>query len=187
MGEPRKGVPEYPAVAIHEAVINAVVHRDYSAFVRGTYIQIRLFADRLEIESPGGLFGNVTEETRETNRSTRNEALMRLMEDNDLVENRGSGIGAMITAMRGANLEPPCFEDTRTLFRVTFSNLRLMNPETIAWLNQGDCPLIARTPRDAQIWPTPAPLRIVCRCPHSSLPNGVSGDARRSRRSPTAA
>ncbi len=131
----RRDIPEYPAVAIREAVINAVVHRDYSAFVRGTYIQIRLFADRLEIESPGGLFGNVTEETLETNRSTRNEALMRLMEDNQLMENRGSGIRTM-NAMRAANLEPPRFEDTRSLFRVTFSNLSLMNPETITWLNQ---------------------------------------------------
>src|SRR5208337_4665842 len=76
----RRDIPEYPHEAVREAIVNAVAHRDYSRFVRGSYIQIRLFADRLEIQSPGGLFGNVTEENLETEHSTRNCVLMRLME-----------------------------------------------------------------------------------------------------------
>jgi hypothetical protein len=60
---------------------NAVAHRDYSSYVRGSYIRVRLFADRLEIQSPGGLFGNVTEENLEEESSTRNSILMRLMEN----------------------------------------------------------------------------------------------------------
>ena len=55
-------IPEYPQAALREAIANAVAHRDYSSYVRGSYIQIRMFADRLEIQSPGGLFGNVTVE-----------------------------------------------------------------------------------------------------------------------------
>ena len=43
----RRDIPEYPEEAIREAVVNAVAHRDYSHFVRGSYIQIRLFADRI--------------------------------------------------------------------------------------------------------------------------------------------
>ena len=121
---------------MREAVVNAVAHRDYSHFVRGSYIQIRLFADRLEIQSPGGLYGNVTEERLEVEQSTRNRLLMRLMEDVQLVENRGSGIRGMLDAMRQANLEPPRFEDKRTSFWVTFRNHTLMSPEAIAWLNQ---------------------------------------------------
>jgi ATP-dependent DNA helicase RecG len=104
--------------------------------VRGSYIQVRLFADRLEIQSPGGLFGNVTEENLETEHSTRNCALMRLMEDLHLVENRGSGIKAMLEAMRNANLEPPRFDDRRSSFCVTFKNHTLMSPGAIAWLNR---------------------------------------------------
>lgn len=121
-------------------MINAVAHRDYSHYVRGAQIQIRLFADRLEIQSPGGLYGNVTEETLGDEdsppSSSRNRILIKFLEDLGLVENRGSGVRAMIGAMRRANLEPPCFEDRRTSFRVTFRNHTLMSPATITWLNQ---------------------------------------------------
>jgi ATP-dependent DNA helicase RecG len=138
----RRDVPEYPEEAVREAVVNAVAHRDYSHFVRGSYIQIRLFADRLEVQSPGGLYGNVTVETLEDEQSTRNRLLIRLMEDRHLVENRGSGIKTMIAATRKANLAPPRFHDKRSSFWVTFRNHTLMSPEAIAWLNQfADRPL----------------------------------------------
>src|SRR5713101_8958357 len=95
-----------------------------------------MFADRLEVQSPGGLFGNVTVENIEEEHSTRNARLMRMMEDWHIVENRGSGIKAMLQAMRTANLEPPRFNDRRTSFWVTFRNHTRMSPEAIAWLNQ---------------------------------------------------
>jgi ATP-dependent DNA helicase RecG len=132
----RQDIPEYPERAVREAIVNAIAHRDYSHFVRGSYIQIRLFADRLEIQSPGGLYGNVTEDTIEHEQSTRNRLLMRMMEDLHLVENRGSGIRAMLEAMRQANLEPPRFQDRRSSFWVTFRNHTLMSPPAITWLNQ---------------------------------------------------
>src|SRR6478672_2540667 len=66
-------------------ISNAIAHRDYSAYVRGSYVQIRIFADRLEIQSPGGLFGNVTVENLEEEHSTRNARLMRMMEDMHIV------------------------------------------------------------------------------------------------------
>ncbi len=132
----RRDIPEYPIEAVREAVVNAVAHRDYSQYVRGSYVQIRLFADRLEIQSPGGLYGNVTEETLEDEQSTRNRVLMQLMEDLRLVENRGSGIRTMIEAMRAASLGPPRFQDKRSSFWVTFYNHTLMNPAAVTWLNQ---------------------------------------------------
>lgn len=132
----RRDIPEYPVEALREAIVNAVAHRDYSRFVRGSYVQVRLFADRIEIQSPGGLYGSVTEDNIEEEQSTRNRVLMRLMEDSQLVENRGSGIRAMIEAMRGANLEPPKFEDKRNSFWVTFRNHTLMGPAEVEWINQ---------------------------------------------------
>jgi ATP-dependent DNA helicase RecG len=132
----RREIPEYPREAVREVIVTALAHRDYSPYVRGGYIQIRLFAARVEVQSPGGLFGNVTVENMEDEQSTRNARLMRMMEDVHIVENRGSGIRAMLDALRGANLEPPRFDDRRSSFQVTFRNHTLMNPEAIAWLNQ---------------------------------------------------
>lgn len=138
----RRDLYEYPQEALREAIANAVAHRDYSPYVRGSYIQIRMFADRLEVQSPGGLFGNVTVDNIEEEHSTRNVRLMRMMEDMHIVENRGSGIKAMLSALRDANLEPPAFDDRRSSFKLTFRNHTLMNPDAIAWLNQfADLPL----------------------------------------------
>jgi len=50
----RRDIPEYPREALREAIANAIAHRDYSSYVKGSYIQIRMFADRLEVQSPGG-------------------------------------------------------------------------------------------------------------------------------------
>jgi ATP-dependent DNA helicase RecG len=61
---------------------------------------------------------------------------MRMMEDMQVVENRGSGISAMLHAMREANLEPPRFDDRRASFKVTFHNHTLMTKEAVSWLNQ---------------------------------------------------
>ena len=132
----RRDIPEYPLRALREALANAVAHRDYSGYVQSSYIEVRLYADRIEVKSPGGLFGNVTVDNLEDEHSTRNGRLMRLLEDVQVVENRGSGIRGMLQAMREANLEPPRFDDRRASFLVTFRNHTLMNPESIAWLNR---------------------------------------------------
>jgi ATP-dependent DNA helicase RecG len=138
----RRDVPEYPREAFREALANAAAHRDYSSYVRGSYIRVRMFADRLEVQSPGGLHGNVTVDNLEDEHSTRNARLMRMMEDMHVVENRGSGIKSMLQALRDANLEPPKFDDRRSSFLVTFRNHTLLNPQAIAWLNQfADHPL----------------------------------------------
>jgi ATP-dependent DNA helicase RecG len=80
--------------------------------------------------------GNVTIDNLEDEDSTRNARLMRMMEDMHVVENRGSGIRAMLHAMREANLEPPRFDDRRTSFTITLHNQTLMTPEAIQWLNR---------------------------------------------------
>jgi len=56
----RTDKPEYPVEAIREAMLNALIHRDYSHFTEGTPIQIDFFTDRMEIHSPGGLYGRMT-------------------------------------------------------------------------------------------------------------------------------
>jgi len=132
----RQDIPEYPRAAIREALVNAVAHRDYSSAARGSHVQVKLFSDRLEIASPGGLYGNVTVDTLEESQSARNRQLIRMMQDIRLVENRGSGIDSMVEAMRAAGLEPPQFSDDRKRFTVVFRNHTLvLDDDGVAWLN----------------------------------------------------
>jgi ATP-dependent DNA helicase RecG len=129
-------VPEYPEEAVREAIANAVAHRDYSPMAQGSQVRIEMYADRLVIITPGGLHGPVNEDNLEEETTTRNQLLMRLLEETGVVENRGSGVPMMIAAMREAHLEPPQFRDTRASFRVVFKNHTLLDPETVTWLNQ---------------------------------------------------
>ena len=69
----RLDLPQYSHRALFEALVNALVHRDYS--IRGSKVRLSMFADRLEIQSPGSLPNNLTVESMETRQVTRNEAL----------------------------------------------------------------------------------------------------------------
>jgi ATP-dependent DNA helicase RecG len=113
----RKDMFEYPEVAYREAIINAVAHRDYE--LTGSFIQVRLFADRLEIQSPGGLGGHLTVDNMAYEQYTRNPHIMRLLEDTGYVERRGLGVDQMIRAMSKAGRESPIFENRGTSFWVT--------------------------------------------------------------------
>jgi ATP-dependent DNA helicase RecG len=136
----REDLWEYPETALREALVNAVVHRDLSALARGTPVQVRMFPDRLEIVNPGGLFGPVTVDRlgEEGISSSRNQVLMKLLEDtpvpgrNEVVcENRGSGIGAMLAALRQAGMSPPHFADRIATFQITFPNHTLLDTDTL--------------------------------------------------------
>lgn len=69
----REDIPQYSIHALFEAIVNAVVHRDYS--IRSRRIRISMFKDRLEIETPGELLNGVTTENMHTTQTTRNEII----------------------------------------------------------------------------------------------------------------
>jgi ATP-dependent DNA helicase RecG len=116
-GYRRQDLLEYPEFATREAVVNAVAHRDYT--LEGSFIQVRLFSDRLEVQSPGGLGGHVTVDNIAYEQYTRNPHIVRLLEDYGYVEHRGLGVDLMIRAMADAGREAPVFENRGTSFWVT--------------------------------------------------------------------
>jgi len=143
LGSRREDVWDYPEIALREAISNALVHRDLSTESRGTPIQVQMFPDRLVIVNPGGLFGpvNVSNLGLTGNSAARNATLMRLLEDAPglrdeppVCENRGSGMGAMLSALRSAGMEFPDFKDTIASFRLTFSSASLLDSKTLEWL-----------------------------------------------------
>ena len=126
---------EYPIPAIREAVINALEHRDYSTYTEGMSIQVRIFNDRIEIQNPGGLYGEVSiDEIMSSKKDIRNKNAVRILEDLKVLENRGSGIPTILREMRDLKLEPPKFEERRGDFWVTFKNHTLLTKQDMEWL-----------------------------------------------------
>ncbi|MGN8895919.1 ATP-binding protein [Flavonifractor sp. HCP28S3_F3] len=114
---------EYPMDAIREAVLNALIHRDYSIYTEGTPIQIDFFTDRLEIHSPGSLYGRMTVEQLGVARpDLRNPALAVMTEVLTGAENRYSGIPTIRRSLAEYGLPEPRFENRRNEFVVTFYN-----------------------------------------------------------------
>ncbi|MEQ3550623.1 ATP-binding protein [Pseudonocardia nematodicida] len=128
----REEVPEYPPVAIREALLNAVGHRDYSE--AGSAIQIRIFDDRVEIESPGALPGPVTIDNLKEAQYSRNARLMDTFHELDLVEEAGEGIGRIFDAMDEALLEAPVFVETAGGFVVQLGGGGALRAEDRLWL-----------------------------------------------------
>ena len=114
---------EYPIEAIREAVLNALIHRDYSHFTEGTPIQINFFTDRMEIHSPGGLYGRMTvEDLGKSRPDLRNPALATMSEFLLKTENRYSGIPTIRREMEAAGLPAPVFINRRNELIVIFYN-----------------------------------------------------------------
>ncbi len=87
----RIDIPQYPLIAIREAVLNALIHRDYSIHTEGMPIQLVIYTDRIEIISPGGLYGRLTvDELGSVQPDTRNPSLVTVMETLGKTENRYS-------------------------------------------------------------------------------------------------
>lgn len=103
---------EYPESVVREAVVNALVHRDYS--VAGTDITLTIFSDRLEVVSPGRLLNTVTTEGMKAGvRYARNQTLVNIMRDYGYADARGMGIRTrIIPGMRAHNgTEPDLVEE----------------------------------------------------------------------------
>jgi len=141
---------EYPEEVLREALVNALVHRDYSEFAKGTQVQVELYPDRLLIRNPGGLYGPVDVRSLgvTTVTSSRNKVLLKILEDTPfgdghmVCENRGTGIARILVALTEAGMEPPSFIDEIASFSAEFPNHTLLDEEALQWLGSlDDAPL----------------------------------------------
>jgi ATP-dependent DNA helicase RecG len=139
----REDMWEYPELVLREALVNALGHRDLSPQARGSQVQVLMFPDRIEFQSPGGLFGPIQpDQLGEPGvQSSRNAFLMKVLEDlpppgesRPLCENRGTGLAAMIEQLRRSGMSPPRFDVSLTRFRVALPNHTLYDEVTLRWL-----------------------------------------------------
>ena len=129
----REDRTDYPITAVREAIINALVHRDYSIHTEGMPIQIIMYEDRMEIRNPGGIYGRIkVDQLGKIQPDTRNPVLALALETLRVTENRYSGIPTIRREMEKYNLKEPKFADERGSFIVTFykdGNVAKAEPE----------------------------------------------------------
>ncbi len=150
----REDVPQYSKAAVFEAVVNAVVHRDYSMSTRR--IRLSLFRDRLEIDSPGQLPNGMTIEGMEASQATRNEVIASVFGRTPvasmagsghcryLMERRGDGVSIIRAETREATGLPPEYEivdESSLLLRIPAARLELVPADATVTVHSGGEPL----------------------------------------------
>ena len=119
----REDRTDYPIIAVREALLNTLVHRDYSIHTEGMPIQILMYPDRIEIRNPGGIYGRLrVDQLGKMQPDTRNPVLVTALDVMGLTENRYSGIPTIRRSMKDFNLEDPVFADERGTFTVILYN-----------------------------------------------------------------
>lgn len=118
----RRDVPQFDMTAVFEALVNAVAHRDYSMY--GSKIRLRMFANRLEIYSPGALANTQTIDSLEQRQSTRNETITSLLAKcpvpsdisglettrSTLMDRRGEGVPLILNRSERLSGRRPVYE-----------------------------------------------------------------------------
>jgi len=130
----RRDIPLLPDRPVREAIVNAIMHRDYR--VHGP-VQIIRYSNRLEIRNPG--YSLVSEERLgEPGSKSRNQKIAAVLHETSLAENKGSGIRIMRRFMEEANLQPPIFFSDRVKneFMVTFLFHHFLDAQDIEWLGR---------------------------------------------------
>lgn len=157
--------PDYSERAVTEALVNALIHRDY--IIMGSEIHIDMYDDRLEIQSPGGMFeGKPIQECDISSISSvrRNPVIADLFHRMKFMERRGSGLKKILSEIAKlpgyTEQMQPKFFSTPTDFRVVLKNVNydlLGNPQD----NQ------QVTPQDNQRVDTEGKILSFCIEPHS--------------------
>lgn len=148
----REDRTDYPILAIREAIINALVHRDYSIHTEGMPIQIIMYDDRMEIRNPGGIYGRIrVDQLGKVQPDTRNPVLASGLEVLGITENRYSGIPTIKKEIEKYNLQEPEFLDERGNFIVRFyKTVKSINEDVELGETIKNLLLFCKTPRTRQ-------------------------------------
>ena len=132
VGESDTETREYPEITLHEIITNAVLHRDYSI---KKDIQIRIFTNRIEIESPGKLPGHITLENIMQEQCARNPKIVRLIAKFPSPPNKdvGEGLNSAFKAMKQMQLKEPQIVENESSVVVIIKHERLADAETVVW------------------------------------------------------
>jgi ATP-dependent DNA helicase RecG len=114
----RQEKEEYPALVLREAIVNSLVHRNYS--ILGSKIRIFMFDDRIEFHSPGKLPNTVTIEKMKIGVSyARNPFLVKYMENMRYIDQLGRGIPMIIKTMKDIGAREPVLQESGEEFILT--------------------------------------------------------------------
>ncbi|MGL5824484.1 MAG: ATP-binding protein [Nocardioides sp.] len=120
----------YPVETLHEIIANAVLHRDYEF---ADDIHVRIFDNRIEVESPGRLPAHITENNILTERFSRNGMIVRLINKFPDPPNKdvGEGLNTAFEAMKKLKLKDPLISQSPNAVLVNIRHERLGTPEEI--------------------------------------------------------
>ena len=117
-GLKREDKEEYPMVVMREAIVNSLVHRNYS--ISGSKIRVFMYDDRIEFKSPGRLPNTVTIEKMKIGVSyARNPFLVKYMENMRYIDQLGRGIPMILKKMKEAGAKEPLLMEQGEEFVVT--------------------------------------------------------------------
>jgi ATP-dependent DNA helicase RecG len=129
----------YPHETLHEIITNAVLHRDYSIAVD---VHVRIYDNRIEVESPGRLPGHVTKENILDEQSARNPKIVRLINKFPDPPNKdvGEGLNTAFEAMKKLRLMAPVIEEGEHSVIVYIRHTPLASPHdtVMAYLDNND-------------------------------------------------
>ncbi|MEJ2884591.1 ATP-binding protein [Pedobacter sp. GR22-6] len=122
--------PEYPEAAIREAILNAIVHKDYT----DSTIQMSVYDDKIILWNPGKISEGLTIENLKAKHPSkaRNKNIAEIFFKAGYIETWGRGIEKMMSAMRDYGMPEPVFEENSGGFQVTFVK-EIYNADT--WMN----------------------------------------------------
>lgn len=120
----------YPSEALKEILVNAIIHRDYSL---NDDVHVRIFDNRIEIQSPGRLPGYMTRDNLYTERFSRNPNIVRMLHNlpDPVNHDIGEGLDTAKNELKKAGLVDPTFDERDNAFIVTIKHQRIASIEDV--------------------------------------------------------